>query len=242
MRLRHSDGTIVHIAYRVNVHAAADVDDVISQVGRHVAPTDDRLALGLGLAADVIDGLTENPAALRRLRTELAMRGLDVVTMNVDWTDPRRLVSCAHLLAELLPDNAVRGSIATMPPAARYALDNLADGLAELHWSTGRRIRVGLNAIATTEQAIAELSTVDNEWIGVSLDAGQLAVDRLTAACVPIVKVTASFALHADDTLTALFGPGGARTDHVEVTTDATELAWTRDRLVAMGLKEQESA
>ncbi|HEY0806193.1 MAG TPA: hypothetical protein VGD84_14055, partial [Pseudonocardiaceae bacterium] len=175
----------------------------------------------------------------------LATRGLDVVTMNADWTDPRRLVSCAHLLTELLPDNVVRGSVATMPPTARHALDNLADGLAELHWSTGRRIRVGLttgSAIETTEQAITELSTVDNEWIGVSLDTGHLAVDRLTAACVPIVKVTAAFTLHADDTLAALFGPGGARTDHVEVTTDAAELAWTRDRLVAVGLKELESA
>ena len=276
MRLRHPDGTVVHVVYCTNVHAAAAVDGVIGQLGRHADPVReqlglDRLGLGLWLAADVIEGLSENPVALRRLRAELAKRDLDVVTLNTfpygefhqpvgkrtvylpDWTDRRRLaytLSCARVLSELLPDNAVRGSVATVPPAQRatvhHALDNLADNLAELHWSTGRRIRVGLtpapgSVIETTEQSIAELSTVDNEWIGVYLDAGHLAVERLTAAYVPIVKVTASFALHTDDTLASLFGPGGARTDHVEVATDAAELAWTRDRLVAVGLKEDEA-
>lgn len=386
MRLRHPDGTVVHVAYCTDMHAAATVDGGIGQLSRYAEPVRerlglDRLGLGLWLAADVIEVLCENPVALRRLRTELATRGLDVVTLNAfpygtfhqpvvkkamylpDWTDPRRLaytLSCARVLTELLPDNAVWGSVSTVPlawrtpwtpaksTAAHHALDSLADGLAELHWATGRRIRVGLEpepgcVIETTDQAIAELSTVDNEWIGVCLDACHLAVafehpatavDRLAAAYVPIVKTQASCALHADDpvaamatlagyaeprylhqtrafanghrldaddlpdalagglpadhpwrvhfhvpphaqpapplrttatvltdTFAALFGPGGAKTDVVEVATYtwsvvpgsptvqtdliagiAGELAWTRDRLVAIGLKTEEPA
>lgn len=381
MRLRHPDGTMVHVAYCTNVHTAADVDGVIGQLARYAEPVRERLGLdqlglGLWLANDVVAELVRDQDALRRLKHELAARALDVVTLNAfpygefhqpvvkkavylpDWTDPRRLtytLSCARLLTELLPDNAVRGSISTLPFAwrtpwtptqralAHRALENLADGLAELHWSTGRRIRVGLEpepgcVVETTDQAIAELSSVDNEWIGVCLDACHLAVafedpaiavDRLSAACVPIVKAQASCALQADDpgataltafaeqrflhqtatrrqavddlpdalsgalptdhpwrvhfhvpvhaqptsplrstsdvltdTLAALFDPSsGAQTDHVEVETYtwsvlpdaprhdadliagiAAELAWTRDRLVAIGLKEEEEA
>ncbi|HEX9335350.1 MAG TPA: metabolite traffic protein EboE [Pseudonocardiaceae bacterium] len=368
MRLRHPDGTVVHVAYCVNVPTATDVDGVVRLLDRYAEPVRerldlDRLGLGLWLAADVVAGLVDNPAALGRLRAALAVRGLDVITMNAvpygefdqpvikaagylpDWTDPRRLVhtlSCARLLTELLPDNVVWGSVATVPLAwrtpwtparsatAHRALHNLADGLAELHWSTGRRVRVGLTpepgcVIGTAEQAVTELSTVDNEWIGVSLDTCHLAVTfeqpatavaRLAAAYVPIVKAQVSCAVQSDDpavlaglaesrflrqttafvggrrrdaddlpdalagglppgqpwrvhvhlpvhaqppsgtaavttdSLAALFDPSGARTDHVEVATYtgswtpdliAAELAWTRDRLIAVGLKDEES-
>ena len=383
MRLRHPDGTVVHVAYCTNVHTATDVKGVVGLLGGYAEPVRerldvDRLGLGLWLAADVVTGLIGDPAALRRLRAELAARGLDVVTLNAapygrpsdgdvkqaayspDWTDQRRLaytLSCARLLTELLPDNVVRGSVSTLPlawrspwtpargAAARRALDNLADGLAELHWSTGRRVRVGLApepgcVIETAEQSVMYLSTVDNEWIGVSLDTCHVAVtfepavtavERLAAAYVPVVKAQVSCAVQADDpgsalpelaglveprflcqtttfvdgrrlvaddlpdalagdlptgrpwrvhvhapvhvpldaplsttagvvtdTLAALFDPSsGAQTDHVEVATHtwsgapggrdvvggiAAELAWTRDRLVAVGLKDEEPA
>lgn len=283
MRLRHPDGTAVHVAYNAGVRTARDVDGVVGLLAGHAEPVRehlevDRLGLGLWLAADVVTGLIDNPPALRRLRIELGTRGLDVITLNAcpydrapnppDWTDPRRLnytLACARLLTDLMPDNVVRGSVSTLPlarhtpwtptqaAAARQALNNLADGLAELHWSTGRRVRVGLvpepgYVIETAEQAVASLSTVDNEWIGVSLDTQHqaatseppaAAVERLAAAYVPIVKVQVTC---ADPTLlAALFDPSGAQTDHVEVPIPA-ELAWTRDQLVALGLKEEEPA
>jgi sugar phosphate isomerase/epimerase len=365
MRLRHPDGTVVHLAYCTNVHAAEDVSGVIGQLARYAEPIRrrlgvDRLGVGLWLAVDVIRELT--PSAVRRLRTELATRGLEVVTLNAfpyagfhqpvvkkavylpDWADPRRLdytLACARVLSELLPDDALRGSVSTVPLAwrtpwrpdraalAHRALDTLAAGLADLYRATGRRIRVGLEpepgcVIETTEQAVAELATVDHEWIGVCLDACHLAVafeepsaavGRIVDAGLPIVKIQASNALQADDpatltrfveprflhqtrtvvdgkllsaddlpdalagalpttspwrvhyhvplhtpagttltnTLGALFDTPQARTDHVEVETYtwsvlpdavdlvegiAAELAWTRDQLVAIGLKE----
>jgi hypothetical protein len=377
MRLRHPDGTVVHVSYCTNVHAATDVDGIVGALARSAEPIRarldvDRLRLSLWLAADMVAGLVDDPAAPSRLRAALAARGLDVIALNAvpyqefrqptvkkaaylpDWTDRRRVaytLSCARLLAELLPDTMVRGSVTTLPLAwhapwtrersaiAHRALDNLADSLAELHWATGRRVRVGLApepgcVIGTAEQAVTELSTVDNEWIGVSLDTCHLAVtferpaavvERLAAACVPIVRTQVSGAIQADDpaalagfadprflrqtttfvdgsrrdaddlpaalagglptgqpwrvhvhvpvhiapatplrgtageltdTLAALFDPSGAQTDHVEVATYtwptasaadrvagiAAELAWTRDRLIAVGLKEEQPA
>lgn len=312
MRFQHSDGTVVHVAWHVNV-PAGDLVDVLDSM---VEPVRlrlgvDRLGLGLWLGADAVADLLAAPIAQRRLRGELAARGLDVITLDAvrfdassgyvpDWTDPRRAsytLSCARLLTELLPDNVVHGSVGTLPLAwrtpwtparaalAQRALDGLADGLAELHWATGRRVRVGLVpepgcVVALTEQAVSVLSTVDNEWIGVALDTCHVAlaaetpsdsVRRLSNACVPVVKTQLSAAASADaepvhvhlpmsvapppgaidvtvDTVEALFDRrAGAQTDHVEVGTGiqpntvdiaVAELAWTRDRLIQVGLKE----
>jgi hypothetical protein len=255
MRLRHRDGSTVHLAYCTNVHAAEDLDGVIGQLARYAEPVrlrlgTGRLGLGLWLAAGVVEELAADPAALRRLRRELDVRGLEVVTLNAfpyagfhqpvvkkavylpSWADPERLsysLSCARVLAGLLPDDTAGGSVSTVPlawrapwrpeqaAAARRALDTLAGGLAELHAATGRRIRVGLEpepgcVIETTGQAVTELSTVDREWIGVCLDTCHLAVafedpaaaiGRLEGAGLPIVKAQASAALQADDPLGA---------------------------------------
>jgi sugar phosphate isomerase/epimerase len=252
VRLRHPDGTVVHLAYCTNVHAAEDVDGVLGQLARYAEPIRrtlgvDRLGVGLWLAVNVIRELT--PTAVRRLRTELTTRGLEVVTLNAfpyagfhqpvvkkavylpDWADPRRLdytLACARVLAELLPDDVLRGSVSTVPLAwrtpwppdraalAHRALDTLATGLADLHRTTGRRIRVGLEpepgcVIETTDQAVTELASVDHEWLGVCLDACHLAVAfedpatavaRLVDAGLPIVKTQASNALQADDPTT----------------------------------------
>ena len=35
MRLRHPDGTVVHLAYCTNVHAAEDADGVVGQLARY---------------------------------------------------------------------------------------------------------------------------------------------------------------------------------------------------------------
>jgi sugar phosphate isomerase/epimerase len=356
MLFRHQDGTSVRVACHVDVptgDVVGRLDRSASLVRRRLGAN--RLAVSLWLPAPVIDDLVTNRAALRRLRRALAARALDVVTLDgfrydassghaPDWADPRRLahtLASAQLLTELLPDDMFRGSVTTLPlgwrtpwsaarhSAARRALDDLADGLAELHWSSGRRIRVGLVpepgcVVASTPQAISELSAVDNEWIGVALDTAHLAMAfespdavtrRLGAACVPVVQARVSSAAQiaaadagtldpaayasafadgfrfdvdslaegvagglpadrpwrvhahlpvsgppdppvtatADVTaaaLEALFDPVlGAQTDYVEVGAAvplgpdpvgllSAELAWTRDRLIGIGLKE----
>ncbi|QKV75014.1 metabolite traffic protein EboE [Amycolatopsis sp. Hca4] len=242
MRFRHRDGTLVHLAYCTNVHQAEDLDGVLAQLARFGEPVRerlgvDRLGLGLWLARPVAAELAGDPAAVTRLRGELAARGLEVVTFNgfpyqgfhdpvvkhevyrPDWAAPERTrytLDLARLLAELLPDDAVRGSVSTLPLGWRTdwrgdggQLDLLAKGLAGL----GRPVRVAFEpepgcVIETTAQAAALLSEVDKEWLGVCLDTCHLAVGfeepaaalgRLDAAGLAVVKVQASAALEAAD-------------------------------------------
>ncbi|MCK9902973.1 metabolite traffic protein EboE [Frankia sp. Cpl3] len=140
MRLRHADGTTIHLAYCTNVHPAEDVDGVVGQLARFTEPVRHRLGVdllgvGLWLARDTAAGLARDGAARRRLRAELHARGLEVVTVNAfpyrgfhapvvghavyapDWSERSRLdytVDVAEVLADLLPDEA-RGSISTLP-------------------------------------------------------------------------------------------------------------------------------
>ncbi|WP_133916933.1 metabolite traffic protein EboE [Streptomyces sp. NBC_00582] len=251
MRFRHGDGTTVHLAYCSNVHQAEDLDGVVRQLASHAEPVRealgaDLLGIGLWLARDVVTELSARPGAVRRLRTELTARGLETVTLNAfpyegfhrevvkkdvyrpDWTDPARLhytVDCARVLAGLLPDDARRGSVSTLPLAwrtpwpteardtARRALDQLALQMAELERETGRAIRVGFEpepgcVVENTIQAARELGGLDPERLGVCLDTCHLAVQfenparalrRLADAGLPVVKVQASSALQADD-------------------------------------------
>ncbi|GAA1295494.1 xylose isomerase [Planotetraspora silvatica] len=279
-----------------------------------------------------------------------------------DWTSPERLhytLDVARLLAALLPDDVTSGTVSTLPLAwrspwtpdqaaeARQRLGQLAEGLAVIAVATGRTIRVGFEpepgcVVETTAQAAEHLSGLDPAFLGVCLDACHLAVqfeepgealDRLSAAGLPVVKLQASCALQADHpadpavreallafdeprfihqtrerdqwpgaddlgqalsgdlagaspwrvhfhvplhaaaaaplgstqdvldgTLRALLGGPAARTHHVEVETYtwqalpedrrprtgadlvegiAQELAWARDRLIDLGLKEE---
>ncbi|MEU1517615.1 metabolite traffic protein EboE [Streptomyces sp. NPDC005811] len=251
MRFRHGDGTTVHLAYCSNVHQAEDLDGVVRQLASHAEPVRealgaDLLGIGLWLARDVVTELSARPGAVRRLRAELTARGLETVTLNAfpyegfhrevvkkdvylpDWTDPARLrytVDCARVLAGLLPDDARRGSVSTLPLAwrtpwpaeardtARRSLDRLALSLAELERDTGRAIRVGFEpepgcVVENTVQAARELGGLDPERLGVCLDTCHLAVQfenparalrRLADAGLPVVKVQASSALQADD-------------------------------------------
>ncbi|MEV5843606.1 metabolite traffic protein EboE [Streptomyces sp. NPDC051985] len=251
MRFRHTDGTTVHLAYCSNVHQAEDIDGVVDQLSDYAEPVRrslgaDLLGIGLWLARDVVTELSARPEAVRRLRTELTARGLETVTLNAfpyggfhrevvkkdvyrpDWADPARLrytVDCARVLAGLLPDDARRGSVSTLPlawrtpwppaqrDAARLALDRLAADLGELERETGRAIRVGFEpepgcVVENTVQAIRELGGVDPERLGICLDTCHLAVQfeepaqalsRLATAGLPIVKVQASSALQAED-------------------------------------------
>ncbi|WP_329277211.1 metabolite traffic protein EboE [Streptomyces sp. NBC_01451] len=251
MRFRHPDGTPVHLAYCSNVHQAEDLAGVIAQLAAHAEPVRERLGvgrlgIGLWLARTAVTELAADKGALKTLKDELAVRGLETVTLNAfpyegfhrevvkkdvylpDWADPARLaytLDCARVLAALLPDDALRGSVSTLPlgwrtpwpteraDTARRALDQLASGLAELESDTGRRIRVGFEpepgcVVETTAQAVREFADVDRDFLGVCLDACHLAVQfeepgealgRLADAGLPVVKLQASCAVEAPD-------------------------------------------
>jgi sugar phosphate isomerase/epimerase len=240
-----------HLSYCTNVHPADDLPGVLAQLDTFAVPVRerlgaDRLGLGLWLAAPVAEALGADPAERTRLRHALDVRGLEVVTLNgfpyaafhapvvkqavyhPDWTTAARLdytLALATILADLLPDDALRGSVSTLPlawrepwdttraEAAARNLDALAEGLAAVEDRTGRVVRVALEPepgciVETTAQAVRQLSKVDTRWVGVCLDLAHLAcaweepgeaLDRLRAAGLPVVKVQVSAALEVAD-------------------------------------------
>ncbi|WP_320783963.1 metabolite traffic protein EboE [Streptomyces sp. CRN 30] len=144
-----------------------------------------------------------------------------------DWADPERLehtTSLARVLAGLLPDDVTEGSISTLPLAWRTAYDDaraeksraalvtLAERLDALEELTGRSIRVGLEpepgcVVETTHDAIAPLTAIAHDRIGICVDTCHLAtsfeepdtaLDALAAARVPVIKSQLSAALHAE--------------------------------------------
>ncbi len=144
-----------------------------------------------------------------------------------DWADPERLdhtTALARVLAGLLPDDVTQGSISTLPLAwrtayderraetARTALLTLAERLDALEELTGRDIRVGLEpepgcTVETTGDAIAPLTVIGHDRIGICVDTCHLAtsfedphtaLDALAEARVPVVKCQLSAALHAE--------------------------------------------
>ncbi|GGM15482.1 metabolite traffic protein EboE [Micromonospora yangpuensis] len=264
MRLRHRDGSTVHLGYCTNVHPAEDLAGILRQLDSYAVPVRERLGgdllgLGLWLAAPVAAELAADETARRRLRTELTVRGLEVVTLNgfpyaafqapvvkgavyqPDWATAQRLtytLNLARVLADLLPEDAARGSVSTLPlawrtpwdtdraDAARRRLDELAAGLAAVERETGRPVRVGFEpepgcVVETTRQAAMLLSGMDTTRLGVCLDLAHLAcaweepaeaLARLRAADLPVVKVQVSAALEAADPTAALESadPGSA--------------------------------
>ncbi|SHN18301.1 metabolite traffic protein EboE [Actinacidiphila paucisporea] len=250
MRLRHRDGQTVHLGYCTNVHAGEELPEIIDQLDTYAVTArkllgTDRLGVGLWLAAPVAARLAADPGVVARLRHDLDVRGLDVVTCNgfpyrafhapvvkhavyrPDWLTDARMDYTADLalvLAGLLPDDAARGSVSTLPlawrtpwtgadqAAARRRLAQLADRLAAVHARTGRLVRVGFEAepgcvMETTEQVATGLAGVDTRYLGVCLDLAHLAcaweepaaaLARLSAAGLPVVKVQVSAALAAE--------------------------------------------
>lgn len=251
MRLTHPSGTTSHLSYCTNVHPAEDLEGIIGQFDTYAVPVRDRLGasvlgLGLWLAAPVAAELAADPALRGRLRDELSVRGLEVVTLNgfpyrsfhdpvvkhavyhPDWTTRERLsytLDLARVLADLLPGDAARGSVSTLPlawrdpwnaamaeQAARH-LDELAAGLAAVESETGRTVRVGFEpepgcVVETTAQAITHLAGVDTDRLGLCLDLAHLAcawedpagaLKALRASGLPIVKVQLSAALETGE-------------------------------------------
>lgn len=141
MRLRHRDGSAVHLSYCSNVHPADDLEGVLRQLDRYAGPVREtldapRLGIGLWLAAPAAACLADDPEALEGLRRRLEAHGLEVVTFNgfpykafhapvvkkavyfPDWTDPARAdytLALASILAALLPEGVDSGSISTVP-------------------------------------------------------------------------------------------------------------------------------
>ncbi|MDX3746275.1 metabolite traffic protein EboE [Streptomyces sp. AK08-02] len=186
-----------------------------------------------------------------------------------DWADPERLThttDLARVLAGLLPDDVTEGSISTLPLAWRTAHDQkraataltalgtLArrlDALAEL---TGRSIRVGLEpepgcTVETTADAIAPLTKIGHDRIGICVDTCHLAtsfedphtaLDALAQAGVPVVKSQLSAALHAEhphlpDVREALAAFDEPRFLHQTRTATAAGLRGTDDLGEALG-------
>ena len=151
-------------------------------------------------------------------------------TRSTNRTGPRaqRLdytLTLAGILVDLMPDDAERGSVSTLPlawrdpwsaersTAARRNLDLLATGLNDLASRTGRTVRVAFEpepgcVVETTTQAQRELSGMDTRFLGICLDLAHLAcaweqpadaLAVLTDAGLPVVKVQVSAALGVDD-------------------------------------------
>jgi sugar phosphate isomerase/epimerase len=250
VRLQHSDGQTVHVAYCTNVHPGEDLDTIIGQLDRFAFPVrrhlgTEVLGLGLWLSAPVARSLAEDRSATDRLRRELDSRGLEVVTLNgfpyrgfqdevvkhrvyhPDWTERARLdytVDLTEVLVRLLPDDAARGSISTLPLGWRHPwfgdrqalaaeqFDRLADHLHALRERTGREIRVGVEpepgcVIETTSDLVERMGGWDTDVLGVCLDLCHLAVGfedaavavpRLAAAGRRVVKAQVSAGLHLE--------------------------------------------
>jgi sugar phosphate isomerase/epimerase len=156
MRFRHPDGQTIHLGYCTNVHPAEALPGILGQLERYAGRVRRRLdtawlGLGLWLPAPVAAALAADPGERRRLRKELATRGLEVFTLNgfpyrafhapvvkhavyqPDWTTRRRLrytLDLARVLADLLPDGAARGSVSTLPLAWRHPWDDTAAAAA----------------------------------------------------------------------------------------------------------------
>ena len=153
-----------------------------------------------------------------------------------DWTDPERLdytLDLARVLADLLPDDAARGSISTLPLAWREPVGRRPRRRRRTACSTswppawprwrGRPAGRSGSAfepepgcvVETTAQAVAALAGVDTDRLGVCLDLAHLAcaweepaeaLGRLRDAGLPVVKVQVSAALEAADPVAAADG------------------------------------
>jgi sugar phosphate isomerase/epimerase len=141
MRLRHPDGSVVHLAYCSNVHPAETVDGICHQLHTFVPPLRaaldlDRLGVGLWIPARAAAELKASSRARAQLANALRVAGAEVVTCNgfpyggfhdpvvkhavyrPDWHEPERLrytLDLAEVLAGLLPDDVGEGTISTMP-------------------------------------------------------------------------------------------------------------------------------
>ncbi|MFG1705141.1 metabolite traffic protein EboE [Nonomuraea sp. M3C6] len=171
MRLRHPDGSTVHLSYCTNVHPAEDLPGIHRQLsGIAVRVREllgaERLGLGLWLPQQAATDLLARRDELAALRRQLTALGLEVVTLNgfpyrgfhdeivkyrvytPDWADAERLrytLGLAEILAALLPDDVTEGTISTLPLAWRtgWTRDKATAVMANLD-----KVAQGLRALA----------------------------------------------------------------------------------------------
>ncbi len=107
MRLRHDDGTVVHLAYNAGVHPAEDLENLIAHLTRYAVPVRRKLRRRppghRPLAGPLGRRQPRSPTASSwsGLRRSLEERGLEVVSLNgtggrhqevpgPDWAKPER--------------------------------------------------------------------------------------------------------------------------------------------------------
>jgi sugar phosphate isomerase/epimerase len=193
VRLRHRDGSLLHLAYCSNVHPADDLDGVAAQLERYAARVRERLevpVLGVGLWVAGAAGALA--AAAARLSVQLDRLGLEVVTLNgfpyrafhapvvkrdVYWPhwaqDDRReyTLGLAELLAVLLPGDVEEGSISTLPLGWREGWDAAAQ-------------RAALNALGDVARALEALHKRTGKRIRLALEPEPgCTVETIAEAC-----------------------------------------------------------
>jgi sugar phosphate isomerase/epimerase len=231
----------VHLSSGTIVLPARDLPGVIEQLDTYASDVRrrlgaDTLGVSLWLPPALAATLAVESRARAQLRAELDARGLEVVTLSgvrygdgePDWSCPARLeytLDLARVLVDLLPDDAVRGSISTLGLGRRdewnvdrerscgRILARLSRGLAEVAWQTGRAVRVGFQpepggVLDTAAQTAAALTAVDPERLGVCLDLANLActwehpadaLDTLADNGISVIRVQVAAALEAAD-------------------------------------------
>jgi sugar phosphate isomerase/epimerase len=239
MRLRHHSGRTVNLSNGTILQAARDVRGVIEQLDRYASAVRarlgaDTLGVSLWLPPALAASLAVESRARARLKAELGARGLEVVTLSgvrygdgePDWSSPARLeytLDLARILVDLLPDDAVRGTVSTLGLGRREEwnvdrdrsgtrlLARLSRGLAEVAWQNGRAVRVGFQpepggVLDTAAHTAAALATVDPERLGVCLDLANLActwehpvdaLDTLADNGISVIGVKVTAALEA---------------------------------------------
>lgn len=185
------------LSYCTNLHPGQTVAEVLQGLRQYTIPAKLRfgpLAAGLWLAHPVISELQADPAQLAAFKKELRQHRLSCYTLNTfpfgnfhdarvkenvylpDWSSRERFqytLDCAHLLAELMDDDLIDGSLSTVPlgfkPFQQPAmfqqecitqLIRLAKELRRLFDQTGKRIRLAIEpepfcVIETTAEAVA---------------------------------------------------------------------------------------
>ena len=193
MRLRHEDGTLVHLAYNAGVHPAEDLENLIAHLTRYAVPVRkrlgvERMGVGLWLSPSVADHLTADRIELVRLRRSLEERGLEVVSLNgtggrnqeapgPDWAKPERYrytMALAKILAFLLPDDVRFGSISTIPIGWRR------DWPADLHAIASRRLERLARELRGLYSVTGKTIRVGFEpWPGCVLETTEQALERV---------------------------------------------------------------
>ncbi|MFF7777316.1 metabolite traffic protein EboE [Streptomyces tanashiensis] len=203
MRLRHRDGTTVHLGHCADVHPADTLEGITARLAAHAEPVrratgEPVVGLGLWLPAVTAAALAADPAAVTRLRRELAARGVETVTLNgspyrvfhapvvkravyyPDWSEPARLeytLDLARIMARLLPDDAERGSVSTLGLAWRTA------------WSR-TRMSAAMRQLDALAAGLRQIAAETGRTVRVAVEPEPGCVAATTGQAVEVLKDT----------------------------------------------------